>query len=338
MRRREPRVAVLGAGSWGTAVAAIVARSASTVLWARAAEVAADVNTRSRNSRYVGDLALPPNLRATTSIEAAVADADVIVIGVPSHGFRHVLESAAPFVRPWVPVVSLVKGLEQDTELRMTEIVAAVLPGHPAGVLAGPNIAREILAGYAAAATIAMPDQAAAARLADLFRTSRYRVYSSTDVVGVELCGALKNVFAIAAGMGDGAGAGANTKAMVITRSLREMSRLGEACGGEPATFGGLAGNGDLIVTCISPLSRNRQVGEALGRGLTIAQALTAVSQVAEGVRTAEVVRRMGERAGVDMPIAGKVDAVINHGASAATAYRGLLRRAPGHEMHGTGW
>ncbi|MET8430932.1 NAD(P)H-dependent glycerol-3-phosphate dehydrogenase [Nocardia sp. NPDC004860] len=338
MTCRQPRAAVLGAGSWGTAVAAILARNVPTTLWARSAEVAADVNTRSRNSRYVGELALPENLRATTSVEEAVGDADVIVMGVPSHGFRQVLECAAPFVRPWVPVVSLVKGLEQDTDLRMTEIVAEVLPGHPAGVLAGPNIAREILAGFAAAATVAMPDQSSAAQLAELFRTSRYRVYSSTDVVGVELCGALKNVFAIAAGMGDGAGAGANTKAMVITRALREMSRLGEAFGGDPLTFGGLAGNGDLIVTCISPLSRNRRVGEALGRGESIDQILASMSQVAEGVRAAGVVRRFAEKAGIDMPIAAEVDAVVNHGATAAAAYRGLLRSAPGHELHGSGW
>lgn len=281
---------------------------------------------------------MPQNLRSTTSLEEAVTDADVIVVGVPSHGFRHAVEAAAPFVRPWVPIVSLVKGLEQDTDLRMTEIVDELLPGHPAGVLAGPNIAREILAGYAAAATIAMPDHASAAQLAELFGTSRYRVYSCTDVVGVELCGALKNVFAIAAGMGDGAGAGANTKAMVITRALREMSRLGEALGGDPLTFGGLAGNGDLIVTCISPLSRNRQVGEALGRGLTIGEVLATMSQVAEGVRAAGVVRRMAEKEGVEMPIAVEVDAVINHGSTATDAYRGLLRSAPGHEMYGTGW
>ncbi|WP_442943353.1 NAD(P)H-dependent glycerol-3-phosphate dehydrogenase [Nocardia sp. NBC_00565] len=338
MMHRQPRVAVLGAGSWGTAVAAIVARSAPTILWARSAEVAAEVNTHSRNSRYVGDTALPPDLRATSSLAEAVTDADAIVIGVPSHGFRRAVESAAPFVRPWVPIVSLVKGLEEGTELRMTEIVGELLPGHPAGVLAGPNIACEILAGYSAAATIAMPDQASAARLAELFRTSRYRIYSSTDVVGVELCGALKNVFAIAAGMGDGAGAGCNTKAMVITRALREMSRLGEALGGDPATFGGLAGNGDLIVTCISPVSRNRRVGEALGRGRTIEEVLAGMSRVAEGVRAAGVVRGLAERAGVEMPIAREVDAVINHGAAAAVAYRGLLRAAPGHELNGKGW
>src|SRR5207245_1160922 len=216
--RRQPRVAVLGGGSWGTAVASIVARSAPTVLWARSPEVAEEVDRRGRNSRYLGDIPLTDGLRATDSLAQAVQDADVLVMGVPSHGFRGVLEQVVSHVRPWIPVVSLVKGLEQGTDHRMTQIVAEVLPGHPAGVLSGPNIASEIVAGYAAAATIAMPDQNSATQLAELFRTERYRIYSTTDVLGVEVAGALKNVFAIAAGMGDGAGAGYNTKAMVITR------------------------------------------------------------------------------------------------------------------------
>src|SRR5712691_4382245 len=234
MDRRQPRVAVLGGGSWGTTVASVVARSAPTVLWARSPGVAEEVDRRGRNSRYLGDIPLTDGLRATDSLARAVPDADVLVMGVPSHGFRGVLEQVVSHVRPWIPVVSLVKGLEQVTDHRMTEIVAEVLPGYPAGVLAGPNIAKEVIAGYAAAATIAMPDQNLAARLADLFRTPRFRIYSTTDVVGVEIAGALKNVFAIAAGMADGAGAGYNTKAMVITRAVREMRRLGEALGGDP--------------------------------------------------------------------------------------------------------
>src|SRR2546429_4289037 len=239
MDRRQPRVAVLGGGSGGTTVASIVARRAPTVLWARSPEVAEEVDRLGRNSRYLGDLPLTDGLRATDSLAQAVQDADVLVMGVPSHGFRGVLEQVVSHARPWIPVVSLVKGLEQGTDRRMTEIVAEVLPGHPAGVLAGPNIAREVLAGYAAAATIAMPDQSSAERLAELFRTARFRVYSTTDVIGVEIAGALKNVYAIAAGMGDGVSAGPNTQAMVITRSLREMTRLGEAFGGQRDTFAG---------------------------------------------------------------------------------------------------
>lgn len=329
---------MLGAGSWGTAVAAILARSAPTTLWARSPEIASEVNEQHGNSRYIGEVRLPRKLTATTSLQEAVSEADALVIGVPSHGFRAVLTDAAPYVRPWVPIVSLVKGLEQGTDQRMTEIIGEVLPGHPAGVLAGPNIAHEVLDGYAAAATLAMSDRSLAAQLAELFHTPRFRVYSTTDVIGVEICGPLKNVFAIAAGMGDGAGAGHNTKAMVITRALREMARLGEAIGGEPVTFSGLAGTGDLVVTCASPLSRNRRVGEAIGRGLTVAEALAGMNQVAEGVKAASVVMGLARRAGVEMPIAREVDAVINHGASASEAYRGLLRTVPGHEVHGTSW
>jgi glycerol-3-phosphate dehydrogenase (NAD(P)+) len=329
---------VLGGGSWGTTVASMVARSAPTVLWARSPEIAEEIDRRGQNTRYLGDIPLTDGLRATDSLEQAVRDADVLVMGVPSHGFRGVLEQVVSHVRPWIPVVSLVKGLEQVTDHRMTEIVAEVLPGHPAGVLAGPNIAKEVMAGYAAAATIAMPDQNLAARVADLFRTTRFRIYSTTDVVGVELAGALKNVFAIAAGMADGAGAGYNTKAMVITRAVREMRRLGEALGGDPLTFSGLAGTGDLIVTCTSPLSRNRHVGEELGRGKSIDEVLAGMKQVAEGVKAAPVIMKLAAEAGVDMPIAQEVDNVLWHGATVQDAYRGLLTVAPGHELHGEGW
>jgi glycerol-3-phosphate dehydrogenase (NAD(P)+) len=235
-------------------------------------------------------------------------------------------------------VVSLVKGLEQSTDQRMTEIVAEVLPGHPAGVLAGPNIASEVVAGYAAAATIAMPDQNSAHKLAELFRTERFRIYSTTDVLGVEVAGALKNVFAIAAGMGDGAEAGYNTKAMVITRALHEMTRFGERLGGDPKTFSGLAGTGDLLVTCTSPASRNRRVGEELGRGKTIDEVLAGMNQVAEGVKAVSVVMEMATRLGIEMPIATEVHGVVNKGRTASDAYRGLLRSTPGHEVHGEGW
>ena len=338
MRRRQPRVAVLGAGSWGTAVASIVAASAPTMIWARSPEVAEDIDNNGRNEKYLGDVQLTEGLRATSDMENAVHDADVLIMGVPSHGFREALEQAAPHVRPWIPVVSLVKGLEQSTDHRMTEIVAEVLPGHPAGVLSGPNIASEIVAGYAAAATMAMPDQNSASQLAELFRTERFRIYSTTDVLGVEVAGALKNVFAIAAGMGDGIGAGFNTKAMVITRAVREMTKLGEALGGDHKTFSGLAGMGDLIVTCTSPASRNRRVGEALGKGKSIDEVMAGMSQVAEGVKAVSVVMKLASQTGIHMPIAGEVDGVVNRAATAQDAYRGLLKAAPGHEVHGESW
>ena len=212
-----------------------------------------------------------------------------IVMGVPSHGFRGVLTELAKELRPWVPVVSLVKGLEQGTNYRMSQIVDEVLPGHPAGILAGPNIAREVADGYAAAAVLAMPDQHLAARLAELFRTKRFRTYTTDDVVGVEMAGALKNVYAIAVGMGYSLGIGENTRAMVMARAMREMSKIGEAAGGHRDTFAGLAGIGDLIVTCTSQRSRNRHVGEQLGAGKPIDEIIASMNQVAEGVKAASV-------------------------------------------------
>ena len=192
MSRRPPSVAVLGGGSWGTTVASLAAQNTETTLWARSPEVAAEITEEHRNSRYLPDLSLTESLRATADLAEAVTGADVLVMAVPSQSFRAVLTDAVEHVRPWIPVVSLVKGLEQGSRRRMTEIVAEVMPGHPAGVLAGPNIAAEVLRGYAAAATIAMPDQRSAEMLQELFRTKLFRVYTSTDVIGVELAGALR--------------------------------------------------------------------------------------------------------------------------------------------------
>ncbi|CCH75254.1 NAD(P)H-dependent glycerol-3-phosphate dehydrogenase [Nostocoides australiense] len=335
---RRPNVTVLGGGSWGSAIASIAARNAPTLLWARDEATVADINERHVNSRYLDDLPLNPALRATNDLEHAIATADVLVLGVPSQACRGVLTEAAEHLRPWVPIVSLVKGLEQGSRLRITEVVRETLPGHPVGVLNGPNIAREIAAGYAAAATLAMPDQQQAESLQNLLRSTMFRVYTSTDVVGVEVAGALKNIFAIATGFGDGLEAGDNTRAMVITRSLRELSRLGVAMGGHEQTFSGLAGMGDLIATCTSPHSRNRRVGIRLAQGKTLPEIEAELKQVAEGVKSAPVVMELSREHGVEMPIAREVDAVLNHGQTAVRAYRGLLREAPEHEFHGDAW
>jgi glycerol-3-phosphate dehydrogenase (NAD(P)+) len=337
--KREPNVVVLGGGSWGTTVASICARRGPTLQWVRSEETAKDINENHRNTRYLGkDVDLSETLRATTDFSEAASCADVVVMGVPSHGFRGVLTELATELRPWVPVVSLVKGLEQGTNMRMSQIVDEVLPGHPAGILAGPNIAREVGEGYAAAAVLAMPDQHLAARLAQLFRTKRFRVYTVDDVLGVEMAGALKNVYAIAVGMGYSLGIGENTRAMVIARSVREMSKLGEAMGGKRDTFFGLAGLGDLIVTCTSQRSRNRHVGEQLGAGKPIDEIISSMNQVAEGVKAATVIMEFADKYGLNMPIAREVDAVISHGATVEDAYRGLAADTPGHEVHGTGF
>jgi glycerol-3-phosphate dehydrogenase (NAD(P)+) len=298
----------------------------------------ADAINTTNTSPYAPGVSLPTELRATASLSEATSEADVLVCAVPAQSLRAVLIEVAPLVRPWIPVVSLAKGLEQHTQLRMTEVIAEVMPDHPAGALAGPNIAVEIMGGYAAAATIAMPDETLATRLAALFCTARFRVYSTTDVIGIELAGALKNIYAIAVGMADGGGAGENTKAMVVTRSAREMSRLGEALGGQRETFAGLAGIGDLIVTCTSPHSRNRQVGQQLGRRMPLPAILAGMTQVAEGVKTAPVAIELAAKHGVDLPIAGEVNAVISGAATVHDAYRGLLRAPPGHETKGDQW
>ncbi|MCV7374279.1 NAD(P)H-dependent glycerol-3-phosphate dehydrogenase [Mycolicibacterium arabiense] len=337
--QRAPRVVVLGGGSWGTTVASICARRGPTLQWVRSEETAADINDRHRNEKYLGDeVELADTLRATTDFSEAANCADVVVMGVPSHGFRGVLEELAKELRPWVPVVSLVKGLEQGTNLRMSQVVDEVLPGHPAGILAGPNIAREVADGYAAAAVLAMPDQHMAANLGQLFRTKRFRTYTTDDVVGVEIAGALKNVYAIAVGMGYSLGIGENTRAMVMARAIREMSKLGEAMGGHRDTFAGLAGMGDLIVTCTSQRSRNRHVGEQLGQGKSIEEIISAMNQVAEGVKAASVVMEFAEKYGIPMPIAREVDGVVNHGSTVEEAYRGLMVEKPGHEVHGSGF
>jgi glycerol-3-phosphate dehydrogenase (NAD(P)+) len=336
---REPKVVVLGGGSWGTTVASICARRAPTLQWVRSKETAEDINENHRNTGYLGkDVDLSESLRATTDFAEAAHAADVVVMGVPSHGFRDVLTELAAELRPWVPVVSLVKGLEQGTNMRMSQIVDEVLPGHPAGILAGPNIAREVAEGYAAAAVLAMPDQHQAAQIAQLFRTQRFRVYTIDDVLGVEIAGALKNVYAIAVGMGYSLGIGENTRAMVIARSVREMSKLGEAMGGQRDTFAGLAGMGDLIVTCTSQRSRNRHVGEQLGAGKPIDEIISSMNQVAEGVKAASVIMEFADKYGLNMPIAREVDAVISHGCTVEDAYRGLAAETPGHEVHGSGF
>ena len=326
------RIALLGGGSWGTAVASLTSRNAPTTIWARDANSVDDINLRHRNEKYLPGVALHESLRATNSIQEAVHDADVIVMGVPAQNFRAVLAEARPHIRPWVPIISLTKGLEMGSQMRMTEIIETVMPGHPAGVLTGPNLAMEIMKGQAAAAVIAMVDVTIATALQKVFRSGLFRVYTNDDVVGCELAGALKNVIAIAVGMGDGAGAGDNTRAAVITRGLAELSRLGEAMGGKPTTFAGLAGMGDLIATCTSSLSRNRYVGVQLGKGRSLNEIIDEMSMVAEGVKTCGVVMELADKYQIEMPISREVYRVVSDNNTAMEAFKGLLRSKSGSE------
>ena len=329
------RVSVIGAGSWGTTVAALAAQNAPTTLWARRATLADQIDQDHENGDYLAGFRLPTQLRATADLEEAVRSADLLVMGVPSTGFRSALEAVKPFLRPWVPVVSLAKGLELGTRLRMSQIIEDVLPGHPVGVLTGPNLAKEILAGHAAASVIAMDDDNVARAIQKIFQAQLFRVYTNEDIVGCEMGGVLKNVIAIASGMADGLGAGDNTRAAVITRGLSEITRMGVALGGEPLTLSGLAGMGDLVATCISTQSRNRHVGERLGKGETIDEIIAAMNMVAEGVKTSKVVMELADDLGLDMPIASEVYQVCHEGRTAAEAYADLLRRDTGREMDG---
>ena len=329
------RVAVIGAGSWGTAVAAIAATNTPTVLWARRDDLAKTIANDHCNPRYLPGISLPDRLEATSSLSEALVGATAVVMGVPSHGFRDILTELRPSLPAGVPIVSLSKGVEQETLKRMTEVVLEVAPGHPTGVLTGPNLAKEIMAGYPAASVVAMTDPAVSAELQQLFSTDTFRVYTNDDVVGCEVAGALKNVMAIASGMADGMGFGDNTRAALITRGLAELTRLGVALGGEPLTFSGLAGMGDLVATCISAQSRNRHVGEELGKGRTVDEITAEMNMVAEGIKTSKAVLDLARRVGIEMPIAEQVVAVLYDGKKARDVIAALMTREAKPELHG---
>ncbi|KAA3636648.1 MAG: NAD(P)-dependent glycerol-3-phosphate dehydrogenase, partial [Armatimonadetes bacterium] len=300
--------------------------------------VAHDINVNHRNDEYLDGFELPTELTATTDIAEAVGDADVIVMGVPSHGYRSVLMSCAQHIERTTPVISLSKGIERETLMRMTEVTLDVLPKHDpnlVGVLTGPNLAREIMEGQPAATVIALGDGNAATELQRVFMGRTFRVYTNPDVVGSEIAGAVKNVMAIASGMAAGKGFGANTLATLITRALVEMTRLGVAMGGDFRTFSGLAGLGDLIATCNSPQSRNYKVGFGLGEGLSLDEITSDMNMVAEGVKSTSGILQLADRYRVDMPIARQVGRVLYEGLDTSQALHELMTRAAKSEFKG---
>lgn len=331
--RMSINVAVIGAGSWGTTVAALAAENTPTVLWARRPELAESINRDHINVDYLPQFELPTELCATASLQEAVAGADVVVMAVPSHGFREVAAEVTHSLRPWVPVVSLTKGLERNSRKRMSEVIRDEMPGHPVAVLTGPNLAKEILSGQPAASVVAIDNADIAAELQRIFGRPTLRIYTNSDVVGCEVSGVVKNVIAIAAGMAEGMGFGDNTRATIITRGLAEMTRLGIAMGGHAGTFAGLAGMGDLIATCSSKQSRNNMVGLELGCGKSIEEVLAAMNMVAEGVKSSPSVLDLARRYGVDMPITEQVVAVCHQGRPAREAMGSLMQRTRKSEM-----
>jgi glycerol-3-phosphate dehydrogenase (NAD(P)+) len=325
-------VAVIGAGSWGTALANLLAKKGvETVLWAWEREAAEGVEREHRNPLYLSEIELDPRLRATSDLAAAAGAADVVVSVSPSHVVRAVMGRAAQHLREGVLVVSASKGIETDTLRTMDAVLAEVIPGAESRLtfLSGPSFALEVAREHPTAVTVAAHDPGAAREAQELFQTDYFRVYTNADVAGVELGGALKNVIAIAAGVVDGLGFGSNTSAALITRGLAEMTRLGAALGADPLTFSGLAGMGDLILTCTGALSRNRAVGVALGEGRSIEEILSEMTMVAEGVKTARAARDLSRRAGVEMPIVEEMYSILYEGRSAREAVESLMLRAP---------
>ena len=326
----EPKVAVVGAGSWGTAFAAIPAeKGVETALWARRPELAEEIAARHQNPDYLPGFDLPPSLLATGDLEKALHRASVVVLAVPSHAFREVFRRVVPLLEGRTALVSLTKGIEQDTLQRMTEVMAEEADLDPTrmAVVSGPNLAREVVRRMPSASVVACVDDATAESLQSLFMAPFFRVYTNPDVVGCELCGAMKNVIAISAGIADGMGFGDNSRASLITRGLAEMARLGTRIGANPLTFAGLAGMGDLVATCISEQSRNRSVGLELARGRSLAEIVAATHMVAEGVRNSIAVSRLAAQRGVEMPITEQMVAVLYHGKDPRRAVEELMTR-----------
>jgi glycerol-3-phosphate dehydrogenase (NAD(P)+) len=334
------RIAVIGAGSWGTTVASMLAERFDTVLWARRTEVAETISLRHENQAYLAGFTLASSLRATTDHVRAVGGRQLVVMAVPAQHMRGVAERLAPFMGPDVVTLSLTKGIELGTLCRPSEILSQTLgPGRHdrIGVLAGPNLALEVMAGQPAATVVAVPDSGTARWLQALLNSNRFRVYTSDDVLGCEIGGAVKNVIAIAAGVADGLGYGWNSRAALITRGLAELARLGVAIGGDPLTFLGLAGNGDLIATCCSDKSRNHRVGVALGQARALGEILTESNMVAEGVDSTPAVLALARRAGVEMPVAEQVGAMLAGARSPEDAVESLMGRGLTSELHDLG-
>jgi glycerol-3-phosphate dehydrogenase (NAD(P)+) len=332
------QVAVIGAGAWGTTLAVLLADAQRPVgLWTHSPEAAGRLARERLNDRYLPGVVLPPNVRVLTDDTYLGESHRLYVVAVPSTHLRTTARRLAPVLAGGVPVLSVVKGIEEGTQLRMTEVLAEALPGRSVAALSGPNLAREIAAGKPAGSVVASSDARLAADVAAIFGSDRFRLYTNPDVIGVELAGALKNVVALAAGMADGLGLGDSAKAGIITRGLAEITRLGVAAGAQALTFAGLAGVGDLIATCMSPLSRNRRCGELIASGIPWPDVTEHLSGVAEGVATLDGALQLAETHGVELPIAEQVRAVVHDRRPPLAAMAELMARTPKGELDSFG-
>ncbi len=322
--------AVLGAGSFGTCLAVLSAREHDVKIWSRREDVAESINRDHRNPRYLTDIDLPPNLEATTDLQDALAGREMVIIAVPSESLREVMQAAGPFIAPGAIIVSAVKGIELETGLTMSGVLEDVLDAehHPRIVsLSGPSFAAEIARQQPTVVTVACREEAYAIAVQAELSCPWFRCYTQTDVIGVEIAGALKNVIAIAVGMCDGVLGGHNARAALMTRGLAEITRIGVALGADPHTFLGLAGMGDLLLTCTGDLSRNRRVGLGLGQGRKLEEIVAELGEVAEGITTTRAAVRLAEKLGVDVPIANQVRAVIDGEHTPEEAGRNLMTR-----------
>jgi glycerol-3-phosphate dehydrogenase (NAD(P)+) len=331
------RIAVVGAGAFGTALAKVLADQGNpTTLWARREDLAAELNAKHVNERYLPGAKLPDNLEATSSLETVLSGAELILFVIPSHATRQVLQDAKPYISDTALICNATKGIENDSLMLMSEVMVDVLGASATPRLtyfSGPSFAKELAAGVPTAVTVASEDEGAAERVQREFATANLRMYYTHDVVGVEVGGALKNVVAIAAGAIDGLGGGLNTRAALMTRGLAEIGRVAAAKGADPMTLAGLAGMGDLVLTCTGSLSRNRTVGVELGKGRKLADILESLGHVAEGVKTTKSAYELGKKLNVEMPITEAVYQVIYEDKPAAQAVVELMTRPLKHEQ-----
>ena len=330
------QVGVVGAGAWGTTLAVKLAAAQRPVtLWAHTPQASEELAALRENRAHLPGIVFPPNLRVATDDDYLAEPHRLFVLAVPSAHLRATLRHLREHLYPEAALLSVVKGIEEETHLRMSELIGQELPDRRVAALSGPNLAREIAAGMPAGSVVASTDAELATEMATMLGSEQFRVYTNPDLVGVELCGALKNVVALAAGFVDGLGLGDSGKAAIITRGLAEMTRLGVASGAQPATFAGLAGVGDLIATCMSPLSRNRRAGELMAGGMSWADAAAHLNGVAEGVFTVRGALQLAAQQGVELPIAEQVDAVVHRGKPPMQAVAELMSRPPKDELAG---
>jgi glycerol-3-phosphate dehydrogenase (NAD(P)+) len=326
--KKLQRIAVIGAGAWGTALALIVSRAGRhAILWAREHEVVESILKRRENTPFLPGIKLDPPFAVTDEFHAALEEVDATILVVPAQFLRAQLTEVARYVPPGAPIILAAKGIEQETGALLSEAVTEALPKHPLAILSGPTFAAEVAKGLPTAVTVAARERGLAKAVAQALSGKTFRPYASDDPVGVEVGGAVKNVIAIACGIVVGRGLGENARAALLTRGLAEMTRLGVAKGAKAETFMGLSGLGDLALTCGSPQSRNMSLGIAIGQGKSLAEILSARRSVAEGVTTATAVVALAKRLGVDMPISAAVDAVLHHGADIDATVDALLRR-----------